>query len=102
MVQRFYYFCRWSISPLEEQDNGTHLYHILLPRKAPLLLNSEDRDWSYGLPYIETWGEKEKEESGSYSLSPPKTEKSFLRFIPYFAWGNRSPGEMLVWLRDKI
>ena len=46
--------------------------------------------------------EKEKEESGSYSLSPPKTEKSFLRFIPYFAWGNRSPGEMLVWLRDKI
>lgn len=87
---------------LEEQDNGTHLYHILLPRKAPLLLNSEDRDWSYGLPYIETWGEKEKEESGSYSLSPPKTEKSFFRFIPYFAWGNRSPGEMLVWLRDKI
>ena len=38
----------------------------------------------------------------NYSLSPPKTEKIFLRFVPYFAWGNRSPGEMLVWLRDKI
>jgi DUF1680 family protein len=24
-----------------------------------------------------------------------------IRAVPYFAWDNRAPGEMLVWLREQ-
>ncbi|WP_374987797.1 hypothetical protein [Paenibacillus sp. R14(2021)] len=27
-------------------------------------------------------------------------EQQNVRFIPYFAWANRGPGEMTVWVRD--
>jgi DUF1680 family protein len=33
--------------------------------------------------------------------SPPPSNPAELRFVPYFAWANREPGEMLVWLRDE-
>jgi uncharacterized protein len=35
-----------------------------------------------------------------YRREPPKTEPAPIRAVPYFAWDNRAPGEMLVWLRE--
>ncbi|WP_363232489.1 hypothetical protein, partial [Mesorhizobium sp.] len=35
-----------------------------------------------------------------YRPEPPETEETTLKAIPYFAWDNRDPGEMLVWLRE--
>ncbi|RVB40997.1 glycoside hydrolase family 127 protein, partial [Mesorhizobium sp. M7A.F.Ca.CA.004.05.1.1] len=37
---------------------------------------------------------------GLYRPEPPATAETRLTAIPYFAWDNREPGEMLVWLRD--
>ncbi len=34
-----------------------------------------------------------------YRTAPSKTETASIKAIPYFAWDNREPGEMLVWLR---
>ena len=34
-----------------------------------------------------------------YRSEPVKTEATSIKAVPYFAWANRSPGEMLVWLR---
>jgi hypothetical protein len=34
-----------------------------------------------------------------YRTAPVKTEITSIKAIPYFAWNNRVPGEMLVWLR---
>ena len=34
-----------------------------------------------------------------YRREPPKTEPAAIKAVPYFAWDNRQPGEMLVWLR---
>jgi hypothetical protein len=34
-----------------------------------------------------------------YRTEPVKTEAAPIKAIPYFAWDNREPGEMLVWLR---
>ena len=28
-------------------------------------------------------------------------EPAYIKAVPYFAWGNREPGEMLVWLRGE-
>ena len=45
-------------------------------------------------------GSKEElEESSLYSLSQPATKPCEIKMIPYYAWDNRAPGEMLVWLR---
>jgi DUF1680 family protein len=35
-----------------------------------------------------------------YRTSPPKARKATARFVPYPFWDNRSPGEMLVWVRS--
>ena len=34
-----------------------------------------------------------------YRTEPPKGEPVQIKAVPYFAWDNREPGEMLVWLR---
>jgi DUF1680 family protein len=34
-----------------------------------------------------------------YRTSPPKAREATARFVPYPFWDNRSPGEMLVWIR---
>ena len=39
-------------------------------------------------------------DSGLYRTEPPAVEQAKLTAVPYFAWDNREPGEMLVWLRD--
>jgi DUF1680 family protein len=33
-----------------------------------------------------------------YRTQPPETRPTRLRAIPYFAWDNREPGAMQVWL----
>ena len=30
----------------------------------------------------------------------PEASDADLRFVPFFAWANRKPGEMLVWVRE--
>lgn len=37
--------------------------------------------------------------SALYRTSPPTARKATARFVPYPFWDNRSPGEMLVWVR---
>ncbi len=88
---------------LEEADNGDQLQEIYLKEHADFevkyeksLLNgvvtlttdglriSED-DWDDGTLYRE------------YE-TPAFTEQK-LKFIPYYAWANREPGEMLVWVK---
>ncbi len=34
-----------------------------------------------------------------YTESAPTSETVELRAIPYYAWANREPGEMQVWMR---
>jgi uncharacterized protein len=34
-----------------------------------------------------------------YAPSAPEKIPSEIKMIPYYAWDNRTPGEMLVWLR---
>jgi DUF1680 family protein len=31
---------------------------------------------------------------------PRRLEPRTLTFIPYYAWANREPGEMAVWIRE--
>jgi uncharacterized protein len=34
-----------------------------------------------------------------YADEPPATQEIKVTAVPYYAWNNRGPGEMLVWIR---
>jgi len=38
-------------------------------------------------------------EGDLYRTEPPVTRAIELLAVPYYAWANRTPGEMRVWLR---
>ena len=41
-------------------------------------------------------------ETSLYRSDPPAMEPATFKAVPYFAWDNRAPGDMQVWLRDAI
>ncbi len=89
---------------LEEADNGGQLQEVCLDHpdfeicREPNLLN--------GVVTLKTTGERLSEkEWGEHTLyqeyQPPARQTAKLLFIPYFAWSNRAPGEMLVWIHKR-
>ena len=87
---------------LQEIDNGINLKDLVLPRAAELAVKFEP-DLLNGVSVItgsakrrrlETW------EDQLYRADTSSTENIFCKAIPYFAWANRAPGEMLVWVRE--
>jgi len=88
----------------EETDNGANLAAISLDTDTPLE-ECWREDLLGGLMQIEAKGARliAPEESESFSEKfVPKHEAVTLKAIPYGFWGNRSPGEMLVWIRSKL
>jgi DUF1680 family protein len=86
----------------EETDNGTNLATLFLDANSPLTENWRE-DLLGGLMQIEAKGTRLVEPEAPESFSEkfvPKHEAVTLRAIPYGFWGNRSPGEMLVWIRS--
>lgn len=86
---------------LEETDNGPGLAGLILNRDAPPEFCWED-DLLEGTGVITAQGWRLDEgEFGEalYRAKPPEKKPARLRFVPYCFWGNRSPGEMAVWLR---
>jgi DUF1680 family protein len=89
---------------LEEVDNGPNLPGFSLPQDAVLTLGEWDQSLG-GVPVIHGVARCSKITSQwehvLYSPAGPKREEVAMRAIPYFAWGNRQPGEMLVWIREE-
>ena len=89
---------------LEEVDNGKNLPDIVLSNDPKFEVH-KDSGWN-GIHYITAlatrslqWGpdvlymSKEKIAKKRTSIK--------VKAIPYFAWANREPGEMLVWVKQK-
>lgn len=88
---------------LEEEDNGSDIGSIILPRDSalryvykPNLLN--------GVGTIE--GEALKPARGNwdgklYDINDLAVSKMKITAIPYYAWANRSVGEMTVWINER-
>ncbi|HUJ77206.1 MAG TPA: beta-L-arabinofuranosidase domain-containing protein, partial [bacterium] len=89
---------------LEEADNGPFLHSAVLPPGASftpvkgqglpddvVALKARGRAWDGKAP-----------SSPLYALDgkAPATASRELVFIPYYAWANRQPGEMTVWVRE--
>ncbi|MDR1324857.1 MAG: glycoside hydrolase family 127 protein [Treponema sp.] len=88
---------------LEEADNGKELCRLHVGQAANISVKYE-KALLEGVTLISMTGKREKDwaedelyraiEDSAMSAMEDKT----LRFIPYYAWTNRSPGEMTVWV----
>lgn len=88
---------------LEEIDHGPNLPAITLPRDSELIAQY-DENLLGGLTLIT--GEAFKIsmtgwEDKLYGTDPLKEDRVNIKLIPYYAWDNREPGEMVIWIREK-
>lgn len=87
---------------VEEADNGPNLTQLVLPKEAELVVAGASPDLG-GAVVLEgtalridssAWG------NALYSCNEHSLEPRRIKFIPYYAWANRIPGEMTVWIRE--
>jgi uncharacterized protein len=83
----------------EEVDNGGHLDRFALYPEKGVELKREDSELGEIVSLSVQGFKEELEDRSLYSLAPPNTVPCEIKMIPYYAWDNRAPGEMLVWLR---
>lgn len=87
---------------LEEIDNGKNLNDLVLSREKKITVKFEP-DLLGGVSVITGTAKRRQLQPWQeelYRAEPAATEKIFFKAIPYFAWANRAPGEMLVWVRE--
>ncbi|TGP87490.1 MULTISPECIES: glycoside hydrolase family 127 protein [unclassified Mesorhizobium] len=87
---------------VEATDNDTSLHRLTLPRTAGIEAHDEP-DLLGGVVTLAATAQADAGDGwqdGLYRSEPPAKVETRLTAIPYFAWDNREPGEMLVWLRD--
>jgi hypothetical protein len=87
----------------EAIDNGGAVEAFALPRNATLSPVPEP-ELLGGVVTIQAdgaiWSDTTPWASELYRSSPPARRTTVLKLIPYYAWDNREPGEMAVWLRE--
>ncbi|RVC81291.1 glycoside hydrolase family 127 protein [Mesorhizobium sp. M4A.F.Ca.ET.022.05.2.1] len=87
---------------VEATDNPGQLHRISLPRAARIEAHHEPNLLG-GIVTLSATGNREASEdwrNGLYRAEPPALEEARVKAVPYYAWDNRDPGEMLVWLRE--
>ena len=75
---------------LEEADNGKHLSELIIES-----IESQCED----SVILKGYREYTADNMALYSTMPPQIEKTSIKAIPYFRWGNAGEGEMRVWVR---
>ncbi|MBZ9936063.1 glycoside hydrolase family 127 protein [Mesorhizobium sp. BR1-1-16] len=86
---------------LEGIDNSVALNRIKVPGDASFNANFEP-DLLGGVVTLTAEAADDSPEGWNgtlYRTAPPKSEPVPIKAVPYYAWDNRDPGEMLVWLR---
>jgi uncharacterized protein len=87
---------------LERIDNSVPLNRISLTRDAAFEVRFEEKLLS-GVVTLQALATAEASEDWPHTLyrpEPPRSEPANITAVPYYAWDNREPGEMLVWLRE--
>ena len=88
---------------LEQQDNGENLPGIWVDTKEPLQ-ETFDSELLGGVVKITAKGKRIQEQEWTgrklYGTGKVSWKETTLTLVPYANWGNRIPGEMLVWMKE--
>ncbi len=79
---------------VESADHDAALSAIVLPEVAAVHATVED------MVVLQADGIAQCASDKLYSVGAVRTTPVTIRAIPYFAWGNREPGDMQVWVRE--
>lgn len=88
---------------LEEADNGANLSALSINTESAFAIN-EAPELMKGALSVTGKGVrtlKTQWENNLYQPYKKQEEEVEIKAIPYFLWGNRKPGEMLVWMNHK-
>ena len=83
---------------LEQADNGADLNALVLPAKAKFTHRWQPK-FLGGVVTLHGTADRELSSKELYATTPVKRRRVKITAVPYYAWDNRAPGEMLVWLR---
>lgn len=87
---------------LEEADNGGDLNAVVVEAFCSLGEAGKQDGQQGQSVYLRGYREKADSLEGKlYSEQSPEKEDGVFRAVPYYMWGNRGKGEMLVWMRKK-
>jgi DUF1680 family protein len=87
---------------IEEVDNGQALNAIRLAPDAEFAIVREDGLLG-GVVFLSVEASRIDPscwEGSLYSATAPEYASCRIKAVPYYAWGNRKFGEMLVWIRE--
>lgn len=84
---------------LEQADNGDQLWNLAVKTGSAQV--EHHADLLCGVTTITCEGLREVGESDLYTQQLPDVQPQQLTFVPYYAWGNRGMGEMMVWVHRK-
>lgn len=84
---------------LEEHDNGKFLWNRQLSCGTEIIEKLEE-DLLGGIVTLSAMGKNTIIESASLYNNYISKESTELIFVPYYAWSNRSIGEMMVWVQE--
>lgn len=90
---------------LEEIDNKDNLSAVFVDTSI-LPIEEYDKELFGGTTVITLKGKSISNENWNsdelYGTEPPMYEDIKLKAIPYCYWGNRKPGEMIVWIKNLL
>ena len=82
----------------EEVDNGADLSALRLPRDSAIYETEQLLEGVGRVVMLEIEGKRMESSKNLYETTPPKAINTRLVAVPYYAWGNRKPGGMRVWM----
>jgi uncharacterized protein len=86
---------------LESADHTVPLSSLILPRDAEVWTEQQKTGPLKGMIALCADGLAQNPTADLYTSAAVQYAPGRLTFIPYFAWGNRTEGDMCVWVREE-
>jgi DUF1680 family protein len=84
----------------EGTDNGQNLQELCILKNGSIEVGEYNEESLNGIVELKAEGVRIFSEDTLYFEEEPKREKTILKAIPYYAWGNRGSNQMRVWMHE--
>lgn len=86
---------------IEQADNTLPVTSMFLPENRTLMVDFE-RDLLNGVSAVsgEALAGVSPKNASLYGFEKPEMKSCYFKAIPYYAWDNREPGSMMVWIHE--